>query len=351
MIEECTVIEKTLRDISPMISIIIPLFNVEKSIIKTLHSFLAQTFKNFEIVAVDDGSTDDTLEIVWSVLKSSSVSFTLLHQTNKGVSVARNVGMEHAQGRYVLFFDGDDIAHASFLERMVSSFLFSDDIDIVFCGFDRVTKDIKTIKRYADKHKFLTSSCVSGEEVLNLFLKNEIDVWTGAVCYRHSFLKRYNLVYTSGVAYREDFEFQVKALFYARNVSCVAKTLVYYVVHADSITNKQKNWLKGSLHQLRVFLRLSSFFRLQQGNYFENIMCTFFIPHGIISVCEKLVRTNQKKRFKRFVSKKRIRKFLKGTIKINVAFQRVDYVFKAIECLYFPCFFILYNQSKINDTL
>ena len=88
-----------------MISVVIPLYNKEEQIADTLQSIFAQTFQDFEIVIVDDGSTDNSVE---EVEKFDDSRIRLIHQTNAGVSAARNRGIEEARGELIAFLDADD---------------------------------------------------------------------------------------------------------------------------------------------------------------------------------------------------------------------------------------------------
>lgn len=100
-----------------MISVVIPLYNKEKSIAQTLECVLNQTYKDFEIVVVDDGSKDNGAAIVEQFADSR---IHLVRQTNRGVSAARNRGIEEAQGEYVAFLDADDVWQADHLENLVN---------------------------------------------------------------------------------------------------------------------------------------------------------------------------------------------------------------------------------------
>lgn len=103
-----------------MISVVIPLYNKEQSVVATIESILSQTYKNWELIVVDDGSTDNSLAVVQELLsKYQKSSVRLLHQSNAGVSTARNKGIMEAQGEYVAFLDADDYWKTDFLERMV----------------------------------------------------------------------------------------------------------------------------------------------------------------------------------------------------------------------------------------
>lgn len=104
-----------------MISVIIPLYNKEKAIVATLQSVLDQTYTDYELVVVDDGSTDNSLHVVRSFAKASTPSCTIriIHKENGGVSSARNRGIKEAIGEYIALLDGDDLWEPTFLEEQV----------------------------------------------------------------------------------------------------------------------------------------------------------------------------------------------------------------------------------------
>ena len=108
-----------------MTSVVIPLYNKAQSIRKTLDSVLAQTYKDFEIVVVDDGSTDDSANVAEATLREFSgrpmgygLEFRVLKKENGGVSSARNAGILAAKGEYIAFLDGDDLWHPEYLETL-----------------------------------------------------------------------------------------------------------------------------------------------------------------------------------------------------------------------------------------
>ena len=99
-------------------SVIIPLYNKGPYLSKALASVIAQTFRDFELIVVDDGSTDDSFKVAQDVLKDADVKHQLIRQENTGVSMARNNGVMAASGDYICFLDADDWWAPSFLERM-----------------------------------------------------------------------------------------------------------------------------------------------------------------------------------------------------------------------------------------
>lgn len=115
-----------------MISIIVPVYNSEKYIDRCLDSILNQTYKDLEIVLVNDGSNDQSLKILENyALRDTRIK--VVNQENKGVAAARNTGLDNATGDYILYVDSDDWIENNMVERMVE---LSANADIVFCGND-----------------------------------------------------------------------------------------------------------------------------------------------------------------------------------------------------------------------
>lgn len=117
------------------ISIIIPIYNAEKTIKRCLNSILASEYENFEVIMIDDGSTDNSNSIV-SEYANSDQRFTLITQSNLGPSAARNKGLEQARGDIISFIDSDDYIRNDYFEQLERG--FKNNIDVVFYGFYRV---------------------------------------------------------------------------------------------------------------------------------------------------------------------------------------------------------------------
>ena len=127
-----------------MISVVIPLYNKAQSIRKTLDSVLAQTYKDFEIVVVDDGSTDGSADVAEATLLASRLSplaFRLIRKPNGGVSSARNAGILAAKGEYVAFLDGDDLWHPEYLETLHRLILDYPDASLYGIGCTTINGD------------------------------------------------------------------------------------------------------------------------------------------------------------------------------------------------------------------
>ncbi len=122
----------------PFFSIIIPCYNRAPQIIHTLKSLLEQTYQDFEIVVVDDGSTDNTKNVLKSYIEKSQLKY--IYQENQGVSVARNKGSTHANGKYLIFLDSDDKVEKNWLKDFYDV-IISEKSSIVYCSMKKVDKN------------------------------------------------------------------------------------------------------------------------------------------------------------------------------------------------------------------
>ena len=123
----------------PLVSVIIPIFNAEKTINKTLASIFDQSFKNFEIIAVNDGSKDKSQKI----LEQYKNKITIVKQPNQGTPIARNTGAKLALGRYIIFVDDDIILKPNMLKKMVTAMQKNKKISFVYSSFKFGNKTFK----------------------------------------------------------------------------------------------------------------------------------------------------------------------------------------------------------------
>src|SRR5262245_1941316 len=121
------------EDVLPLVTIIVPSFNYARFIYQSLDSVLAQTWRNWECVVVDDGSTDDTRAVVMSYAERDP-RIRYIHQENRGLSAARNKGIERSRGEFLQFLDADDLIEERKLEKQIEFLRNHRDVDIVYGG-------------------------------------------------------------------------------------------------------------------------------------------------------------------------------------------------------------------------
>ena len=216
-----------------MISIIVPVYNVERYIDRFLQSVQDQTYYDYELILVNDGSTDRSAEICRQYAKENS-SITVIDKANGGQGSARNLGMKKAKGEWVMFADSDDYLHSRMLELMLAN---SKDTDIVMCDFEDVNEGeqrdtSEVIGDYEVKHK-------TGKEVcIELCSRKGIH---HLVCWGKLIKK--DLLY--GVEfpedkYREDEFFEHRLLSKVKRFTEITAKLYYYV-HRENSTMSNVN--------------------------------------------------------------------------------------------------------------
>lgn len=186
---------------NPLISIIVPVYNVERCLRKCIDSILEQTYTNWELLLIDDGSTDTSGKLC-DFYSSKDDRIKVFHQKNGGVSSARNVGVDNASGEWVTFIDSDDWIKPTHLECFINN---SEGVDMVSMGF------------FAYNWQFLEDKVINepdclvrGNKLQDYLLHQYITSQMGFVwckMFRRSIIERYNIRYNINYRFMEDAEF------------------------------------------------------------------------------------------------------------------------------------------------
>lgn len=142
---------------NPLITIVVPIYNVERFLRSCIESILVQSYKNLEIILVNDGSTDSCGEICDEYEKTDA-RIHVIHQVNKGLSEARNAGIDSAKGEYIAFIDSDDYIDDNYVERLFRA-LVENDAEISVCSFRCVSEEgtyLKDATVLKEKQKIFT---------------------------------------------------------------------------------------------------------------------------------------------------------------------------------------------------
>lgn len=263
---------------APKVSVIIPAYNTENYIASCLHSLVAQTLKEIEIIVVDDGSTDFTASKVREIA-SLDARIKLFSQSNQKQGAARNRGIEIATGEYIGFVDSDDWVSYDYFEKLYDA-AKRHDADIALATNVRIGNG-KTKKRLEIE-----------KEVFVQTLQDRIDISRQAKnpcptnkIYRRELLLAHNIFYPEGI-YCEDKLFTMQALYYANGLVTVPETFYYYfrnphsTVLSQSQSRKDKN--RANLAVLQ-FLRDNNV-QLREGD-FSAVSCKktlFGIPLYVV---------------------------------------------------------------------
>ena len=233
-----------------MISVIIPVYKVEKYLDECIMSVVSQTYKDIEVIIVDDGSPDSCPQICDNWAKKDS-RIRVIHQENAGLSVARNIALEAANGEYIAFVDSDDFIHPLMLEKLYQA-LTESNADISMCGFDYFvdgTCSFKQIKESKMSDERNTIQLLSHTDFVDLFADLEVPIT--AVVWNKLYKKEVisDTVFKPGVLI-EDIRFISELAHRIDKVVSVNEKLYFYRNRERSIMHYKKDVL---IHKANAF--------------------------------------------------------------------------------------------------
>lgn len=244
---------------NPFVSIIVPVYNSEKSIIKCIDSIINQTYANWELLLIDDGSRDDSGRICDEYsLKDNRIK--VFHKENGGVSSARNVGLNNAKGEWITFVDSDDYTYNNWIYNFIYEINKNNNIDLVMQGFkvdEPLWKDINNSQIYYRRYfgiNYIGNVCDGSL----LMFKNAMMGYLWNKIFKSEIIKNHKILFDNRFKFKEDEEFCLNYLKYSNKVVFIDKIGYFYNV-PDS--NKYNNniddfYLYKSLYEssLVIFL-------------------------------------------------------------------------------------------------
>lgn len=240
---------------TPEISIIVPVYNVENYLRDCLDSILKQTFRNWECIMIDDGSVDASGDICDEYCKNDS-RFTVIHSSNKGVSSARNKGLEVAVGQWLCFVDSDDRMTEDALDHMLSLNL-KNKADVCICSLVRpgFRPHKPTILSEKEKRELIWA-CLTYQTIKYSSKGLLVDApW--AKLFRTSLIKDNNIRYVDGLCKSEDALFVSEFYNYASRIVLDPHQVYFYTVNSNSICH---TYNKSHIAMLGTLLRLEEAF-------------------------------------------------------------------------------------------
>ena len=214
----------------PKVSIIVPVYNVEKYIEKCLESLVNQTLEDIEIIVVNDGTKDNSKEKILQYIEKYPQKIVYLEKENGGLSDARNYGLPVAKGEYIAFLDSDDYIEKNMYEEMYKK-AKEENSDMVECDFlwEYLNSEKKVIKQKKDIGKIYESK-------KQMLVDVRVVAWNKII--KREILEKTKIQFPVGLRY-EDVEFTYKLIPYLNKVSFVKKCFIHYVQRKESIANTQ----------------------------------------------------------------------------------------------------------------
>ena len=212
-----------------LISVIIPVYNVEKYLKRCVDSIVAQTYKNLEIILVDDGSLDACPKICDNYAEKDK-RITVIHKQNGGLSDARNFGIKAAKGQFIAFVDSDDSVKPTYIEVLYDA-IINDHSDISICGNIDIYRDT-TIERHPKNRKVYTNI----DSIKEVFYDRDIDTCAVSKLFKIELFR--NRLFPTGKVF-EDTWLIPRLLSDCKKVSVIPKSLYYHYINPNSIVTKE----------------------------------------------------------------------------------------------------------------
>jgi glycosyltransferase involved in cell wall biosynthesis len=315
----------------PLISIIIPCYNASKYIENTLQSVVSQTYLDWECIVINDGSKDNSLQLISNFINGNN-KFKLINQTNKGLSVTRNLGIELAQGDYIYFLDADDKITSNCLHELTKHI---DDETEIIVGKTATVKNNKyesVLAHPCEGHWQVLNNDLSGlvrtiEKYLTPVAQNRL--------YKKYFIEKHNLKFLSDIIHEDELWF-FETNYFANKIVYINNTTYEYLTdNEESITNKIID--KNLLDVLIIIKTIYNKYYIKMSDDYKKNIIGFYILYLIKNTLDKVL-THDKK-----FSVDAKENMTKTFTHINIHINKVN--FKYIDYLYYK----MINQLKNDD--
>ena len=249
------------------VSVIVPVFNSSQYIGDALDSIINQDFDSFEIIVIDDGSSDNCLDIINGKLKTADIPSTVIHQENQGVSFARNRGIDASNGDYLVFVDADDYITPNHLSE-----LYDGESDFSLIQLVKKENDV------VSKPYVYSKNVLSTKEFIEMELKMQIPFNFVQLMYKTDIIKKNSIRFPSDYVYGEDTYFALTALSYGDKISVSNEVTYHYTQHSSSAIRTSEF---RRFEIVEIFEQLAVFYKKQGFDVLANLIVTSRIPKAI----------------------------------------------------------------------
>lgn len=329
-------------------SIIIPAYNCEKYILRTLDSIKQQNFKQCEIIVVNDGSNDGTAECIKSFFAKNKLHHKVITIENGGLANARNVGIANARGKYFINLDSDDFFEKGILNELYRC-LLNENVDILMYGFQSYNEDTKQFEdRYEEKFIYF-EGIKAGYECAVEKMQKKIWICQGSAAYRKEMILNHEIWNTPGLNQGEDLYFIISALIHAKSVKCLPQIGVNIAYRKDSMMHSKFN--ESYYETYKIYQKLlkdienMDFRSSELANYLK---ADYFNYHA--AMIKKIVSSY------RITDIKKMKKLFSELPKINVEYEevkeyltktkKIEYQVYSHSILIYICLITIYYKIK-----
>lgn len=213
----------------PTISVIVPVYQVEPYIENCVKSLCDQTFNNYEIIFVNDGTKDNSIKIAEDILSKTTIPYSIINQQNKGLSAARNTGIANAKGEWIICVDSDDIVNSLFLETLYEP-VEKQDTKVSIVNYQTVSLE----SSFFWPLNYYDYKCLKNERVLDLFLRRKINIVVTAILIHKELINGCQIWFDEKIRFSEDQHFIWRILLASSNDVIYNQTKLYNYLHREN---------------------------------------------------------------------------------------------------------------------
>lgn len=289
------------------ISVIVPIYNKEKHIRNLLKSIKRQTYEDFELILVNDGSTDKSMEIVEEELKDLKCKYTVINKENGGQSTTRNRGIKEAEGKWIVMLDSDDAIQEDYLKILFES-VENCKADVGICDI-KMVDDCNIFSESERTHKL---EIKDGKEFFKDFILHKISIGPNSLIIKKNLLDEYNIKFNEKSRYSEEFIFITELLYNANKVVHVKEELYNYCLRSGSVSTGAN--IEKIINGYKQIEKYSEKYKDNINNY-EEIYNKYALPRWILATArftagnmnydsykELMTQLNAKNKIKQLIS-------------------------------------------------
>lgn len=301
-----------------LVSIIIPCYNAEHTVFNTLSYLEKQTDKDFEVIIVNDGSTDSTDSIIQNFIKNTRINIKFIMQNNGGVSAARNKGINVAEGKYILFLDADDFYSPILIESIRKN--DNDESDVLYFRFTRSNSKIN------EKNINFPVKNVNQVYVLKDITYKKKYFHTSAFVYKNKIIHLYDIKFDLNLKYGEDWAFTSKYLVHCKlGIKLDSILLIYSYNNLSAMQNITYNQTDAVLSAINT----EEYLKLNDCPFYSEFK-EYMKYRVIFSLAVKFIKNKKQELFNKFNNEYDIRQSMKKMLKNKT----VDIKVKIISICY-----------------
>ena len=249
-----------------LVSIIIPVYNAENTIERCINTLISQTYSNIEIIIINDGSTDNSENLINQYVQKDN-RIKLINIKNNGVSNARNTGINYSKGKYIMFVDADDYISSKMIEVLVTA--RNEHETFVICNYYMLEKDLGNVEQ--DNVENINTEMIDiREKFYSLYHEKNIIKTPWGKLYDANIIKDNNLAFNIQISLGEDFIFNLEYMRFVKKI-CYVDSKLYYYFRSNNMSLSQKYYPNMMEIQLKIKENLLKFIEDEKCNEKEKV--------------------------------------------------------------------------------